>query len=133
MKMMSKVLSIFLAAAISALCWLPSAHALRPKPDFFVHVVNATGQTIEVCTVDLKQCDTVLPGAMSVDAQATASLDIVPIDPWIADTVVRGCGKIIPLKRVVSAPRAVKDSKAVTYSLAVSKELYSRECATVGR
>ncbi len=108
---------------------MSEAQALRPKPDLFIQVVNATAHKIDVCTVDLKVCTSVLPGAMSVDAKATANSAIVSIAPWIADTVVKGCGKTIPLQTLVAAPVAVKDGKTVTYRLTISDESYQHACA----
>ncbi|NHZ94493.1 hypothetical protein [Massilia sp. CCM 8734] len=109
------------------------SHALQPLPNFFIRVKNATAHKIAICSADLKVCETVNPSGSYVDARATALPRVADLGPWIADTVVKTCNRIIPAQTLIDAPRIVEDWRSLTIHLVISAENTERECAATGR
>ncbi|NHZ35826.1 hypothetical protein [Massilia rubra] len=109
------------------------AHALQPIPNFFIRVKNATAHKIAICSADLKVCETINPSGSYVDARATALPKVADLGPWIADTVVKTCNRIIPAQTLINAPRIVEDWRSLTIHLVISTESTERECAATAR
>jgi hypothetical protein len=67
------------------------------------------------------------------DAHATQNHARESFEPWLEGTVVKLCGKIVPLRKVVSTPVVEENNSwlwgdKVTYRLTVTEENYLREC-----
>jgi len=121
----------FLVAAISALACLPKAQAKQPKDDFFVHVSNSTSHTLEICNSELTFCGRISPGKTFSDAHSSGGKGIDYFGFWLSHRLVKLCGKVVPLKKIINIPMADKGARGkVTYRLNISEESYLRECGT---
>ncbi|NHZ66992.1 hypothetical protein [Massilia genomosp. 1] len=109
------------------------SHALQPLPNFFLRVKNATVHKIAICSADLKVCETVNPGGSYVDARATALPKVADLGPWIADTVVKTCNRIIPAQTLIDAPRIVEDWRSLTIHLVSQLQNDFSELADIRR
>jgi hypothetical protein len=127
---MSKLLFISLVAISSTLAILPKARALQPRDDLYVHVVNSTSHTLEICNSELTFCKGVPPGQTFSDAQATKNEAADYFVFWLSHSAVKICGKVIPLKEMITDQ--VEDKGwwgKLTYRLTVREESYLRECS----
>lgn len=129
MKMTLKLLFTFLVAVSSSFVILPEAQALPPRDDLFIHVLNSANHSVEICNSELTFCKEIGPGKTFDDAQATESQAIEYFGFWLTHSVIKACGKIVPLKRMIAT--TVEDKGwwgKVTYRLTISEDNYVREC-----
>ena len=127
-----KLLFTFLAALSILLAMLQEAHATQPRDDLFINMLNSANHPVEICNAELTFCKVIEPGKVFDDAQATGSQAIDYFQFWLTHSVIKACGKIVPLKRMIGTTVEEKEWWGkITYKLTISEAGFIRECAAI--
>lgn len=115
-------------ALIAGCLTLSHACAMQPRSNVFVHLTNASGAMVSVCNADGTLCNTLPPGATTLDRNATGRAHVTFIGEWITNYGVRLCGKFVPLRTMITEPAVSEDWNSLTFRLAISRHSYQRQC-----
>ncbi|MFZ6780773.1 hypothetical protein ACO0LD_28405 [Undibacterium sp. Ji83W] len=120
---------ILLAAASNLLFNTPKAQAWEQKFDLEFRVLNSTKYAIDFCDTRPPDCRAVAPGDTYTNGQITNGKQIPNFYYWLYGTVIKICGKSMPLSRVITSPVSEKNDRAIVfYRMSITEESTQQLC-----
>ena len=125
MKMMLRILSLFLLASFSAIILF----GCQQEDDLFIYLHNKSNIDLNYCIApNYYFCREILSEEKYETYYATKNKADDYFISWIEHRVIKMCGKEVPLNKLILPPMKRKDGDKTIYHLIIPQEYYDREC-----